>query len=92
MIHRDFSRPASKEWDKRVVILWEEDDATRQDPTAEKPQQAFERITKRRYDQHEVIEHLDMGDGFMNLTRWGWVLGYTCDGGFVGMLTKPQDR
>lgn len=93
MIHRQYSIHPPAGWWRRVVILWEEDDATRNDPSAEKPMAAFKRITGQDYQRpdHPAAHH-DLGDGDMYVTKYGWVLGYTCEGGFVGCVVSEARR
>jgi hypothetical protein len=75
-------------WLDDVTVIWEEDDATRMDPSAEKPMQAYARITGEDFSSREVVDEADMGDGSAKLMMGGWVFGYTCEGGFVGVYSK----
>lgn len=75
-------------WLDDVTILWEEDDATRNDPSAEKPMQAYARITREDFFPYNVLDEADLGDGAAKLMKSGWVIGYTCEGGFVGVYSK----
>jgi hypothetical protein len=78
------------DWPERVLILWEEDDATLNDPSAEKRGAAFARISgieQATISRSSIASFEPEGSDFwMQLYRGGWVLGHTQSGGFVGCI------
>lgn len=81
-----------RNWPHRVVIIWEEDDATRgQDYERdghEQSRHAFERIFRINVEVAGVIDKYDGGDIMMTLHSGGRVTGYSCEGGFVGVVAE----
>jgi hypothetical protein len=82
------------DWHERVLVLWEEDDATLSDPSAEKPEAALARIGG--LNQAVLFRcRLDMRepegcDYWLELYEGGWVLGHTPSGGFVGCVIAKE--
>ena len=79
-------------WHRRVVIIWEEDDATRgQDYERdghEKAVHAFKRIFRLDLTHADVIDRHDDGEWQATLHSNGRVTGSTCEGGFVGVVAE----
>jgi len=81
---------ATTPWHDRILVLWEEDDATRgqdwENDGHENADRAFERITGHDPSVLSVLEAVDWGDAGGSLHRGGWVLGWSCEGGSVGVV------
>lgn len=73
------------DWHERIVILWEEDDA--KPPDREMADGAFKRIFGRAPDKKVIRAH-DGGDWYATLLPRGRVIGYSFQGGFVGILAS----
>lgn len=79
------------DWHDRVIVLWEEDDALRSDPTAEHIAQAWERHVGHPYNErsrHErgPLAEWDGGDSGETVYEGGWVIGWTPDGSYLGRV------
>lgn len=96
-ICRDDGPQPSFGWMGRVVVLWEEDDATRNDPDAEKAHQAWGRLFCGPYSnlsawsRREVVATFDGGDVLYELSRGGRVLIKSYDGHQIGVLAKLKE-
>ena len=90
MLSRQFvynGRDIDKDWQDRVLVLWEEDDARPAD--RERSNAALERITGIRPGT-SPIHVINQGDQFVAFYTHGWVSGANCDGGWIGVLTEPS--
>lgn len=79
-------------WDRCVVWIWTEDDATRGHEGHEGVNQATKRIFP--YFREEPVATEDYGDGWSTLHRSGVVIETTCEGSRIGLLAvrKPPER
>ena len=77
------------DWADRVLILWQEDDAL--PPDREMANGAFRRITGEDPERASKAS-VDYGDSGMFLKDFGWVLGWSCEGGFVGVVVRVTRR
>lgn len=73
-------------WHDRIVVLWREDDA--RPPDRETSYPAFERIFGSAPHKASSISQYDGGDWFAALFDGGRVLGYSFEGGFVGIVAE----
>lgn len=79
------------DWDKRIVILWEEDEVLLRDPTAEHLHGAILRICGcEREGLGPVLAKVDHGDAGYDLYRDGWVRGWSYCGDSVGRLVTEE--
>ncbi len=73
-------------WEDRIVVIWEEDDA--RPPDREMAHSAFKRIFRQTADEHGLVAMTDNRDWQVKLYRCGRVIGFTCEGGFVGIVAE----
>lgn len=89
----DQKKPADRLWHDRVLVVWEEDDA--RSPDRERNKDALRRISGRfGFIDPDKEAHLlcaDVDDTTHYLYRGGWVLGWSCGLGFVGVLVKETE-
>ncbi len=79
------------DWQDHVLVLWTEDDATRQDPSAEHLPDAWERHTQQAWTQRAgVVATWDGGDTAYDLYPWGWVVIRSFDGDSIGRLVTTR--
>lgn len=79
------------DWDKRIAILWEEDEVLLRDPTAEHLHGAILRICGcEREGLGPVLAKVDHGDGGYDLYRDGWVRGWSYCGDSIGRLVTER--
>ena len=95
-ICRDHGPQPSFGWIDRIVVIWEEDEATRNDPDAEKASQAWDRLFCGPYSnfhawsRRQVLATFDGGDVFYELCRGGHVLISGPDGQKIGVLATMK--
>lgn len=96
-IVRDHDLQPASGWMSRVVVIWEEDDATLNDPDAEKAYQAWDRLFCGPYSnfyawsRRETVATFDAGDVGYELCRGGHVLISGIDGHQIGVLAKLKE-
>ena len=86
-MRKDNRNPPPIDWHDRVLILWEEDEYTRNDPDHEGINKAFLRITGIDCNREKPIAIFgEDSDYAFYLYRCGWVRICAYDGGKVGAL------
>lgn len=84
---------ATPGWVDRVLVLWEEDDA--RPPDREGPNQALRRMSGLwgpvDAAREEPTARVDVDDQTFALYRGGWVKGYSCGLGFVGVVVEEVE-
>lgn len=77
-------------WDRRLAVLWEEDEVLRRDPDAEHLDRAVRRICGlEREALGPVLAKIDDGDCGYDLYRDGWVRGWSyCVDSILRLVTE----
>ncbi len=93
VVDRSVETPAQvlEGWDRRVVLLWEEDEVLRHDPDAVHLPQAVRRLCGCSVEElGPVLAKADFGDGWYDLHKDGWVTGSSYCGHSVGRLVTEE--
>lgn len=85
------------DWHDRVLVLWEEDDALRDDPSAEHIAGAWERHVGHPYNERSrhargPLAEWDGGDSGETVYEGGWVIGWTPDGNYLGRVVATAAK
>lgn len=87
-LKKDFTYKPEEGWHRRVLILWEEDDA--RPPDREVATEAFARIFKTHHTDRMSAYAEEDDACYSLLLGHGAVIGYSCGLGFVGVLVKEE--
>jgi hypothetical protein len=62
------------------------------DPDHVSPQQEYLRLAGKRFMPRHALHSTDNGDGGEYLYEHGWVVGWGCDGGYVGVVYNLEEE
>lgn len=90
-LKRNYCYKIPEKWYENTLVIWQEDECLRKDPTAEHINDMYLRYTGKVYNSKDSIASHDFGDETHYLMRDGWIVIASFCGYAIAMVVTQYE-